>query len=194
MRCGIALFDDVIALDWVAPWEVFSTWARLWPDDGVSVVTVAETIHPVRCVGGLRVLPDTTWAEGAGFDVFVYPGGPGAKSQLGDERVRARVRALSESVPLVGAVSTGALVLADAGLLDGRAATTHWGSLDLLESTSHDIEVRTNVRFVDAGPVVTSAGVSAGIDLAFHLVARLHSTERALAIARALEYPLSLDD
>ena len=190
---GIALFDDVVALDWAAPWEVLATWGRLWPDDGVRVHLVAEEDTPVRCVGGLAVLPDRTWESVGHLDVLIYPGGPGAKAQLGDPALRARLRAVAADAHLMASVSTGALVLADAGLLDGRRATTHWASLELLADAGQGIEVQRGVRFVDAGPVVTSAGVSAGIDLALHLVARLHSDERAAAVARALEYEFAPD-
>lgn len=188
---AIALFDDGIALDWVAPWEVFATWARLYPDDGVRVLTAAERPGSVRCTGGLEVVPETTWDSVGDIDVLLYPGGPGAKKQLGDQSRRDWLRRLHHDGVLMTAVSTGALVLADAGLLDGRPATTHWASLELLGETGKQVDVHTGVRFVDAGAVVTSAGVSAGIDLALHLVGRLHSTERATEIARALEFPLS---
>lgn len=85
-------------------------------------------------------------------------------------------------------VCTGSLVYADVGLLDGRAATTHWGSLDHLAGLGTDIEVRPDDRFVDTGNVITAAGVSAGIDMALHLVARLHSVERAREVRRYVQY------
>ena len=85
-------------------------------------------------------------------------------------------------------VCTGSLVYASAGLLDGLPATTHWGALDLLGSLGQDLEVRPDDRYVDTGSVVTAAGVSAGIDMALHLVARLHSTERARQVRRAIQY------
>ncbi len=95
---------------------------------------------------------------------------------------------ISESGALVTSVCTGSLVLADAGLLDGRPATTHWGSLELLPTLGHEIEVRPDDRFVDSGEVITAAGVSAGIDMALHLVARLHSPERAREVRRYIQY------
>ena len=188
---GVALFDDVVALDSGRPWEVFATWGRLWPDDGVRVLLVAEEDKPIRCVGGLQVLPDHTWDDVPRLDVLVYPGGPGAKAQLGDAAVRTRLRSVAAGARVMASVCTGALVLADAGLLDGRPATTHWASVGLLAEAGRDIEVREGVRYVDAGDVVTSAGVTAGLDLALHLVARLHSEERAAAVARALEYEIA---
>ena len=179
MRIAIALFEDAEELDWAGPWEVFATWAHEWPGDGVEVVTVAETLDPVRCAKGLRVLPGQSWEQLGEIDVLVYPGGQGTRPQLGEERIRERLRSLHAAGVLMTSVCTGALVFADAGLLDGRPATTHWASLDLLATLADGIDVRGDVRFVDDGEIVTAAGVSAGIDVALHLVARLHSPQRA---------------
>ncbi len=177
MRIGIALFEDAEELDFAGPWEVLAAWSGQWPDDGVEVLTVADTLEPVRCAKGLRVLPDTTWETAGRLDVLVYPGGMGTRPQLGDEEIRGRVRDLHGSGTLMTSVCTGSLVYADAGLLDGRPATTHWAQLDLLRSLGRDIDVRADERFVDDGEVITAAGVSAGIDMALHLVARLHSVD-----------------
>jgi transcriptional regulator GlxA family with amidase domain len=185
---GIALFDGAEELDWAGPWEVLAAWAEQFPDDGVRVFTVARDERPVTCAKGLRVLPEETWESAPPVDVLVYPGGRGTRPQLGDEAVRAWVRGHAERGALVTSVCTGALVLADAGLLDGRPATTHWGSLDLLPTLGRDIEVRPDDRFVDTGDVITAAGVSAGIDMALHLVARLHSVERARQVRRYIQY------
>jgi transcriptional regulator GlxA family with amidase domain len=188
MRIAIALFEGAEELDWAGPWEVLAVWARQWPDDGVEVVTVAETLDPVRCAKGLRVLADCTWEQVGQLDVLVYPGGHGTRAQLGQERIRERMRSLFAAGTLMTSVCTGALVFADAGLLDDRPATTHWGSLELLGTLGERIEVRPEARFVDAGEIITAAGVSAGIDVALHLVARLHSAERAVEVRRAIQY------
>jgi transcriptional regulator GlxA family with amidase domain len=185
---GIALFDGAEELDWAGPWEVLAAWAQQHPDDDVHVLTVAREDRPVTCAKGLRVLPDETWESAPPLDVLVYPGGQGTRPQLGDEAVRGWVRGVAGSGALVTSVCTGALVLADAGLLDGRPATTHWGSLDLLPTLGRDIEVRPDDRFVDTGDVITAAGVSAGIDMALHLVGRLHSVERAREVRRYIQY------
>lgn len=185
---AIALFEDAEELDWAGPWEVLAFWAQHWPDDGVTVFTVADTQEPVRCAKGLRVLADHTWETAPPFDVLVYPGGQGTRPQLGDEAIRKRLRAASEGGALMTSVCTGSLVYADVGLLDGRPATTHWGALDLLGRLGQDIDVRPDDRFVDDGDVVTAAGVSAGIDMALHLVARLHSPERAAEVRRGIQY------
>jgi len=188
MNIGVALFDGAEELDWAGPWEVLAAWAEQWPDDGVHVFTLAREDRPVTCAKGLRVLPDETWETAPPLDVLVYPGGQGTRAELRDEAVLDWVRGVSRSGAVVASVCTGSLVLAAAGLLDGKPATTHWGSLEVLPTLGHDIEVRPDDRFVDNGSVLTAAGVSAGIDMALHLVARLHSTERAREVRRYIQY------
>jgi transcriptional regulator GlxA family with amidase domain len=185
---GIALFDGAEELDWAGPWEVLAAWAEQWPDDGVRVFTVARDDGPVACAKGLRVLPDETWDTAPALDVLVYPGGRGTRTELADEAVLDWIRGIAASGAVVSSVCTGSLVLAAAGLLDGKPATTHWGSLELLPTLGRDIEVRPEDRFVDNGSVITAAGVSAGIDMALHLVARLHSPDRAREVRRYIQY------
>jgi len=188
MRIAIVLFDGAEELDWAGPWEVLAAWANQWPDDGVEVYTVADAVEPITCAKGLRVLADYTWEDAPAPDVVVWPGGMGTRAQLGDEGVRERVRALAATGALMTSVCTGSTVYADAGLLDGRPATTHWGSLERLATLGNDIRVDPESRFVDDGDVITAAGVSAGIDMALHLVSRLHSLERAREVRRYVQY------
>ncbi len=192
MRIAVALFEECEELDWAGPWEVLASWRELWPDDRVELFTVAETTDPVRCAKGLRVLADRTWDTLVDVDVLVYPGGRGTRAQLGDERIRERIRSLASGGALMTSVCTGSLVFAAAGILDGRAATTHWASLELLAQLGENIDVRGDERFVDVGEVITAAGVSAGIDMALHLVARLASPERAEQVRTAIQYELRL--
>jgi transcriptional regulator GlxA family with amidase domain len=186
VNIAVVLFDGAEELDWAGPWEVLAAWARLWPDDGVSVYTVADTAEPITCAKGLRVLADHTWQSAPPPDVVVWPGGIGAREQVGVEGVRERVRSLRETGALMTSVCTGALVYADAGLLDGRPATTWHGRIEELARLGALPQPES--RFVDDGDVVTSAGVSAGIDMAFHLVARLHSEQRAREVRRYIQY------
>jgi transcriptional regulator GlxA family with amidase domain len=188
MNIGVTLFDGAEELDWAGPWEVLAAWAGQWPDDGVHVFTLAREDRPVTCAKGLRVLPDETWESAPPLDVLVYPGGMGTRRELQDEVVLDWVRGLAEGDTVIASVCTGSLVLAAAGLLDGKPATTHWGSLEVLPTLGQDIEVRPDDRFVDNGSILTAAGVSAGIDMALHLVARLHSTERAREVRRYIQY------
>jgi len=185
---GIFVFPGVEELDFAGPWEVLRAWERIAPDDGQQVVLLARDQGTLTCAMGLRVTPELTWATAPPLDVLVYPGGQGTVAQLGDETIRGWLRAMAATGTLMTSVCTGALVLADAGLLDGRPATTHWASLDQLAALGHDIHVRPDDRFVDDGDVVTSSGVSAGIDMALHLVDRLAGTERARQVRRFIQY------
>jgi len=187
VNIGVALFDGAEELDWAGPWEVLAAWAQQFPDDGVRVFTLARENGTITCAKGLRVLPDETWETAPEMDVLVYPGGRGTRTELADEAVLDWIRGVADS-GVVASVCTGSVVLAAAGLLDGRPATTHWGSLELLPTLGRDIEVRPDDRFVDTGEVITAAGVSAGIDMALHLVARLHSPERAREVRRYIQY------
>jgi transcriptional regulator GlxA family with amidase domain len=187
-RIAIGVFPDAEELDWAGPWEVLAAWADGFPADDIDVFTVAPARGPVRCAKGLRVLPDHTFDTMPQPDVVIWPGGVGTRPQMQDAPLLARLRELADEGALVTSVCTGSLVLAAAGLLDGRPATTHWSMLESLGRLGENIEVRPDDRFVDTGDVITAAGVSAGIDMALHLIARLHSPERAAEVRRYIQY------
>ncbi len=185
---GILLFENVEELDAVGPWEVLSYWTRNHPEDGYEVRMLAADPGPVTCAKGLRMLPDTVLAQAPPLEVLVYPGGRGTRPRLADPAELAWVRAQRETVPLMTSVCTGSLVYAAAGLLAGRPATTHWGSLDLLAELEPTADVRGDDRFVDDGDLITASGVSAGIDMALHLVDRLAGRDRAVEVRRGIQY------
>ena len=185
---GIFVFPGVEELDFVGPWEVLRAWERIHPEDNQHVILLAREEGPITCAMGMRMTPEVTWATAPPLDVLVYPGGQGTVAQLGDEAIRGWLRSAAGAGTVMTSVCTGALVFADTGLLDGRPATTHWASLDHLAALGHDIEVRPDDRFVDDGNIVTSAGVSAGIDMALHLVARMVGPERAREVRRYIQY------
>lgn len=189
LSIGIALFDGAEELDWAGPWEVLSYWSRRHPEDEIEVFTVArDNSRPIVCAKGLRVLADHSWQSAPEIDVLVYPGGQGTRALIGDDEVRAWVRSVHERARITTSVCTGAFVLADAGLLKGRAATTHWDDFDELLAIDDSIQARRDDRFVDEGDIITSAGISAGIDMALHLIIRLHSEDRAREIKRRIQY------
>jgi transcriptional regulator GlxA family with amidase domain len=187
-RIGIFLFDGAEELDWAGPWEVLSFWAKMWPDDDVEVFTMVRDDGPVTCAKGLRVLADHSWSTAPPMDVLVYPGGIGTRAHLTDDGILEWVRKEKDRGVLMTSVCTGSLVFAGAGLLRDRPATTYWGALEILKGLDDTIEVRPDDRFVDSGDIITAAGVSAGIDMALHLVARLHSVERAREVRRGIQY------
>jgi transcriptional regulator GlxA family with amidase domain len=182
---AIYLWDGVEELDFAGPYEVLTAWSRA--ERPISVRTVADVPGEVRCAHGLRVVPDVSWPELSRPDVFVLPGGD-SRPLVADDGFLERVRALASGGTLMTSVCTGALVYAKAGLLDGRRATTHWSAIDRLADYGRDVEVDREARFVDGGDVVTAAGVSAGIDMALHLISRLDSVERAREIRRYIQY------
>ena len=187
MRIAIAVFEGAEELDFVGPWEVLAAWRFLYPDD-VEVLLVGEDNAPVTCAKGMKVVAHTNWDEVGDVNVLVYPGGRGTRTQLGDEHIRSRLRGMKERGTLMTSVCTGALVYADAGLLDGQPATTYWSAFDELLPLGREITPRPDDRFIDVGDVITAAGVSAGIDMALHLVGRLGSPEKAREVRRYIQY------
>jgi transcriptional regulator GlxA family with amidase domain len=196
LNVGIFIFHNVEVLDFAGPYEVFSrtrtvegTASRL--DDAsapFTVFTVAESGAPLNAVGGLKVTPDFAFADAPPIDVLLIPGGMGTRPLVAHAPVIEWMRTTAPSARLVTSVCTGSLLLAKAGLLDGRRATTHWGALDLLGTLGNDITVERKLRWVDDG-VITSAGVSAGIDMAFHVVEKLCGESIANETAHYIDYP-----
>jgi len=185
---ALLLFDDVEVLDFAGPFEVFSVADRFTDPPAFHVVTVAEQAGPVRARGGLSVNPDCTLADCPPPDILLVPGGQGTRRQMHNAILVDWVRATASRAELVLSVCTGALVLAKAGLLDVLEATTHHGALDLLRDAAPRTTVRPNRRFVDAGRVVTSAGIAAGIDMSLYVVARLLGAEVGRKTVDQMEY------
>ncbi|MEW1996675.1 DJ-1/PfpI family protein [Streptomyces coelicoflavus] len=185
-RVTVLLFDGVEELDAFGPWETLRFWQEL-TDRDVVVRTASLDGGPVRCSLGLAVTPDGAVDDSPRPDLLIHPGGSGIDQLRKDEAHLARMRSFADAGTLLASVCNGALVLAAAGLLAGLPATSHWSVLDDLASFP-DVEVRTKQRWVDAGHIVTSAGISAGIDMALHLVARVEGAERAREVAHVLEY------
>jgi transcriptional regulator GlxA family with amidase domain len=189
MRIAIALFDGAEELDFAGPWEVLAYWAREVSQAEVEVVTVAGSLEPIRAAKGLRVLPDHTLHEAGEIDVFLLPGGRGTRALLApDEPLHVALRAMADRGTLLTSVCTGSLVYAAAGLLRNRPATTHWSAFDELLALDPTISPRPDDRFVDDGDVITAAGVSAGIDMALHLIVRLAGADEARATRRGIQY------
>jgi transcriptional regulator GlxA family with amidase domain len=185
---GILLFDEVEELDAVGPWEVLAYWTRSFPEDGYDVFCFSKTGQPVECAKGLVVHAHHSYDTAPPLDVLIYPGGWGTRAQLVDPEQLAWVQGQRERTPLMTSVCTGALVYAAAGLLRDRPATTHWASLDYLVELDPTVSVRPDARFVDDGDLITAAGVSAGIDMALHLVVRLAGADRAREVRRGIQY------
>lgn len=186
IRIGILLFDDVEVLDFAGPYEVLST-ARRNGAAGFEVFTLSQT-QEVRCRGGLRVLTDALLDQKPHCDVLVVPGGPGAREEGSDEDPLIETIRRSAGHSVVAGVCTGAFLMARAGLLAGRRATTHSARLEDLRVMAPTANV-TSDKVIDEGQVITSGGVSSGIDMALHLVERYLGSEARADAAERLDGP-----
>jgi len=183
---GILLFDHAEELDFVGPFEVF-TMARMNGHEADRVVTIAEHAEPVRAAKGLRVIPDHTLADAPPLDVLLVPGGQGTRTEVANPALIEWLRKAAEPCTWVTSVCTGALLLHEAGLARGKRVTTHWGFVPQLRERG-DVTVLENVRYVRDGRLVTSAGVSSGIDMALWLVGQLHGVAHARTTQKLMEY------
>jgi transcriptional regulator GlxA family with amidase domain len=196
---GIVIFPDVEVLDFCGPYEVFSV-TRLHEDrrreepSPFEVFLVGENPEPVRATGGLRVLPDVTLETCPPLDILVVPGGWGTRREIGNQRLLTWIADRARQVETLTSVCTGAMLLGRAGLLDGRRATTHWRSLDWMRQSFPSVAVDDEQHVVEDGNVLTSAGISAGIDMALRVVARDFGDEIGRATARHMEYPFPDDN
>jgi transcriptional regulator GlxA family with amidase domain len=198
-RVGILIFPEVEVLDFCGPFEVLSA-TRLDEDrrreepSPYEVILVAEHPGVVVATGGLKVVADHDLEGCPVLDVLVVPGGWGTRKEMTNDRLVAWIAERSRRVSTLASVCTGSLLLAKAGLLDGRRATTHWKVLDEMRALFPAIALVNDEHVVEDGDVLTSAGISAGIDLALRMVARHHGEGVARATARHMEYPYPEDN
>lgn len=183
-KVAIVVFEGVELLDFAGPGEVFAAAGH---GGSFEVFTVGASRESVTSQGFVEITPRFAMAEAPRPDLLVVPGG-GVGSLLRDPAAMAWIRETAGKAEVVLSVCNGALVLAEAGLLEGLSATTHAGSIEALRRRAPRTRVVEGERFVDNGRVVTAAGVSAGIDGALHLVARLVGEETARDTARYMEY------
>jgi transcriptional regulator GlxA family with amidase domain len=185
---GLLLFDGVEELDAVGPWDVLAYWTLEYPEDGWTVSCISADGHAVVAAKRLVIGAHHSVADAPELEVLIHPGGIGTRRLMRDAAHLQWVRTQRARVPLMASVCTGSLVYAAAGLLTRRPATTHWASLNLLSELDPTVIPDVDARFVDDGDLITSAGVSAGIDLALHLVARFAGSDRADAVQREIQY------
>jgi transcriptional regulator GlxA family with amidase domain len=191
---GILIFEDVEVLDFCGPFEVFSVTrldaqSRREQSSPFDVRLVAKTKEAVTTAGGMRVMPDHAFADCPALDILVVPGGWGTRAAMNDEAVLGFIRSRSRQLETLASVCTGALVLGKAGLLDGLRATTHWMTLDFMQELLPNVTVDRESHVVDHGRIITSAGISAGIDMALKVVANHLGEGIARETARYMEYP-----
>lgn len=193
LTIGILIFPQVEELDFVGPFEVFSQTARLIESGVIAgpiprTCLVARTLESVTCAGGMRVLPDTSFTDCPPLDILVVPGGQGTRALAGDAETLAFIADRAGTARWLTSVCTGSALLGATGLLDGRPATTHWAAMDFLARCAPTATIVRDRRIVEDGNLITSAGVSAGIDMALQLIGRIHGVKAARATQKAMEY------
>ncbi len=191
-RVAMLAYPQVQILDVTGPLEVFARTSRWLRDHAgarvppYAVELVAARRGPLETSGGLRLVATRAWRELGRVDTLLVAGGIGYERAMADAALLAWLRERATAVPRVGSICTGALVLAAAGLLDGRAATTHWGYCDRLARAAPRARVEPDALYVRSGRIYTSAGVTAGMDMALAMVEQDWGKATALAVAREL--------
>ena len=190
LTVGIVLFDDVEVLDFAGPFEVFAVAGNV-TEGGFTVVTVAERADahaPIVARNGLKIVPDYTLENAPHLDLLVVPGGMGTRREVSNPKLIGWIKRRANEARLTTSVCTGSFLLAETGMLAGKTVTTHWASVERMAQTYTMVHVRGDARFIDEGDIVTSAGISAGIDMALYVVGRIKGAEVAAQTARHMEY------
>ena len=201
INVGILIFDEVEVLDLAGPFEVFSRTRLLKGAESrrsndsapFNPFTVSIDTKPLSATGGLKIIADYTFNNCPKIDILIVPGGYGTRTLLNNEILLKWIKAVSDKANITASVCTGSLLLAKAGLLEGKRATTHWGAIEALKSISKDIQVITERRVVN-DDIITSAGVSSGIDMAFMIVENLYGEEVASDTSKYIEFHRSKEN
>ena len=191
---GILLFNEVEVLDFAGPFEVFSiaTYAEC-NEKPFNVKTVAQTKDLINARNGLKIQPDYDFYNAPHFDILIIPGGHGAEEiEIHNSKVINWIKDRMNNVYIMASVCTGAFLLAEAGLLDGKQATTHWMDIDRLEREYSKVIVQRDVKFVDENSIITSGGISAGINMSFYIIKKLLGEEIVNAAAKRMEYDIDI--
>ena len=201
INVGILIFDEVEVLDFAGPFEVFSRTRLLKGAESrrsdesapFNPFTVSIDTKPLTATGGLKIIADYTFNNFPKIDILIVPGGYGTRTLLNNEILLKWIKAVSDKANITASVCTGSLLLAKAGLLEGKRATTHWGAIEALKSISKDIHVISDRRVVN-DEIITSAGVSSGIDMAFMIVENLYGEEVASDTSKYIEFHRSKEN
>ncbi|QIB69302.1 DJ-1/PfpI family protein [Aminipila butyrica] len=193
-KIGILLFNEVEVMDFAGPFEVFSiTENAAATGKAFEVYTIARKKELISTRNGLKIQPDYDFHDAPQFDILIIPGGYGAEEiEIHNQETIDWIKRSFTQVQIMASVCTGAFLLAEAGLLDGRQATTHWMDIDRLEEEYSKVRVIRDVKFVDAFPIITSGGISAGINMSFYIVKKLLGIEIAKITAKRMEYDIDL--
>ena len=191
-KVGILLFNEVEVLDFAGPYEVFSIASYADSEEKLfAVSTIAEQKKLISARNGLQVMPDKSLADlkDDELDILIVPGGRGASEiEINNSKLIEWLKNQSQQVKIMASVCTGAFLLAKAGLLDGKEATTHWSATERLQKDFPEVKVQSYIKYVDEGNIVTSAGVAAGIDMSLYLLKRLFDEDLASYTSRRMEF------
>ncbi len=190
---AILIFDDVEVLDFAAPFEVLAVTSELNNYEPFNVFLVAETQRTYKAVNGLQVVPKYAISNCPSPDILVVPGGVGTRTQMKNQKLITWIKKVSERAELVMSICTGARLLAKAGLLDGLEITTHHEAYDEFRQLVPTATVNERKRFIDQDKILTTGGISAGIDGSLYVVDKLLGREIARKTAIYLEYDWQLE-
>ncbi|WP_163410814.1 DJ-1/PfpI family protein [Flavobacterium ajazii] len=192
LKVGIFIFNEVEVLDFAGPFEVFSL-AEKDNEKLFKVITISENGEMITTRNGLKVQPDASFEQNPDIDILIIPGGYGAEEiEIKNKKVLEWIKTQNEKVQILASVCTGAFLLAEAGLLDHKKATTHWMDIPRLEKEYPAITVIKNTRFVDEDAIITAGGISSGINMSFHIIKKLHGLQIAEATAKRMEYDIAI--
>jgi len=185
---GIFLFNDVEVLDFAGPFEVFSVTSELNQYQLFKVFTVAQNHDPITTVNRLKVVPEYAFSDHPPIDILILPGGVGTKQEMVNERTLSWIKAVNEKTEITFSVCSGARLLAKMSLLDDMEMTTHHEVMPDIRAISSKIIINENMRFIDNGKIMTSGGISAGIDLSLYVVEKLYGADVKNKTAQYMEY------
>ncbi len=189
---GILLFNEVEVLDFAGPYEVFSI-ARKDDSKLFNVVTIGESNKLLNARNGLKIIPDYQFSNHPKLDILIIPGGYGAEEiEIKNVKLLNWIKKQSNQVKILASVCTGALLLAESGLLNNKEATTHWMDLDRLEKEYPKVKVIRGVKYVDQNEIITSGGISAGINMSFYIIKKLTDIKIVIDTAKRMEYHIEL--
>ena len=196
VKVGILIYDNVEVLDFAGPYEVFNV-TRMLDKPALAdpcpfeILVVSEQLRKVKTMGGMRVIPNHNFEDFPGADILIVPGGLGERHEHDNSIIHHFLKVQAKKVKTLASVCTGVFFLAKAGLLNGKSATTHFLSLDRLEESFPETKVVRDRRYVEDGSIITSAGISAGIDMSLYIVAKYLGEDIAKLTAHEMEYPFS---
>jgi len=199
INVGIFIYDNVEVLDFAGPYEVFSVTRLLDKPDfsdpsPFEILIISDGTTPVKTMSGMKIIPDFSFEDCPNLDILVVPGGLGERTLHSNQNISGFISSHAGKVKTLASICTGAFFLANAGILDKKRATTHTLSLDRLEQGFPEIDVVRDKRYVEDGSIITSAGISAGIDMSLYIVSKYFGEKVARLTATEMEYPYPESD